>query len=55
MSHGGVLSVRRRGAAERGLPARPEAADRLGLTLAAFVRGDHYNVYSHPERLDLHA
>jgi FdhD protein len=29
-----------------------EAADRLGLTLAGFVRGDTYNVYSHPERLD---
>ena len=29
-----------------------EAADRLGVTLAGFVRGDTYNVYSHPERLD---
>jgi FdhD protein len=28
-----------------------EAADRLGVTLAAFVRGESYNVYSHPERL----
>ena len=28
------------------------AAERLGVALAAFVRGDSYNVYSHPERLD---
>jgi FdhD protein len=27
------------------------AADRLGITLAAFVREDRMNVYSHPERL----
>jgi FdhD protein len=27
------------------------AADRLGVTLAGFVRGDSYNVYSRPERL----
>jgi FdhD protein len=27
------------------------AADRLGVTVAGFVRGDAYNVYSHPERL----
>jgi FdhD protein len=27
------------------------AATRLGVTLAGFVRGDSYNVYSHPERL----
>lgn len=27
------------------------AADRLGLTLAAFVRGDRMNVYAHPERI----
>lgn len=27
------------------------AADRLGVTLAAFVRGDTYNVYTHPERI----
>lgn len=26
------------------------AADRLGITLAAFVREDRMNVYSHPER-----
>ena len=28
------------------------AADRLGVTVAAFVRGDTYNVYSHPDRID---
>jgi FdhD protein len=27
------------------------AADRLGVTVAGFVRGDTFNVYSHPERL----
>ena len=31
------------------------AADRLGVTVAGFVRGDSYNVYSHPERLALDA
>jgi FdhD protein len=30
-----------------------DAAERLGVTVAAFVRNDTYNVYSHPERLDL--
>jgi FdhD protein len=29
------------------------AAQRLGVTLAGFVRGETYNVYSHPERLIL--
>jgi FdhD protein len=29
------------------------AADRLGVTIAGFVRGDHFNIYSHPERIDL--
>jgi FdhD protein len=29
------------------------AAARLGICLAAFVRGDSFNVYSHPERLGL--
>lgn len=28
-----------------------EAAERLGVTVAAFVRGDTFNVYSHPERV----
>ncbi len=27
------------------------AADRLGLTLAGFVRDDHFNLYTHPERI----
>jgi FdhD protein len=30
-----------------------EAAHRLGVTVAGFVRGDCFNVYSHAERLDL--
>ncbi len=28
-----------------------EAADRLGLTLIGFLRGDSFNVYAHPERV----
>jgi FdhD protein len=28
-----------------------EAADRLGLTVVGFLRGDGFNVYSHPERV----
>jgi FdhD protein len=32
-----------------------EAADRLGLAVVAFVRGRGFNVYSHPERVDLEA
>ena len=28
-----------------------EAADRLGLTLVGFLRGDGFNVYAHPERI----
>jgi FdhD protein len=32
-----------------------EAAARLGLAVVGFVRGRGFNVYSHPERLDLHA
>ncbi len=28
-----------------------EAADRLGMTVVGFLRGDRYNVYSHPERV----
>ncbi len=30
-----------------------EAAERLGLTLVGFLRGDSFNVYAHPERLRL--
>ncbi len=30
-----------------------QAADRLGVTIAGFVRGDRFNIYSHPERIDL--
>lgn len=30
-----------------------EAADSLGMTLVGFVRGDSFNVYSHPERVDV--
>jgi FdhD protein len=29
-----------------------DAGNRLGVTVAAFVRKETYNVYSHPERLD---
>jgi FdhD protein len=32
-----------------------EAAERLGVTVAGFVRGDTYNIYSHPERIDLNS
>jgi FdhD protein len=32
-----------------------EAAARLGLAVVGFVRGRGFNVYSHPERLDLDA
>ena len=28
-----------------------EAADRLGMTLVGFLRGDSFNVYAHPERI----
>lgn len=28
-----------------------EAAQRLGITLAGFVRGDGYNIYTHPDRV----
>jgi FdhD protein len=31
-----------------------EAADRLGVTLVGFLRGDGFNVYSHDRRIDLH-
>ncbi len=30
-----------------------EAADRLGQTVVGFLRGDRFNVYTHPERIDL--
>lgn len=30
-----------------------EAAERLGQTLVGFLRGDSFNVYAHPERIDL--
>jgi len=30
-----------------------EAADRLGVTLVGFVRGDGFNVYAHDERIEL--
>jgi FdhD protein len=30
------------------------AADRLGVAVAGFVRNGSFNLYSHPERLDLH-
>lgn len=30
-----------------------DAAHRLGVTVAAFVRGDSFNVYSHPERIEM--
>jgi FdhD protein len=29
------------------------SAKRLGMTLVGFVRGDRFNVYAHPERIDL--
>lgn len=32
-----------------------QAADRLGMTLVGFLRGDGFNVYTHPERVDLGA
>ena len=30
-----------------------EAAERLGVTLVGFLRGDGFNVYAHDERIDL--
>jgi FdhD protein len=29
------------------------AAVRLGVCIAGFVRGDRFNIYSHPERIAL--
>jgi FdhD protein len=31
-----------------------ETAERLGVTLVGFLRGDSFNVYSHDRRIDLH-
>jgi FdhD protein len=30
-----------------------ETAKRLGMTLVGFLRGERFNVYSHPERIEL--
>jgi FdhD protein len=30
-----------------------QTAARLGITVVGFLRGDHFNVYSHPERVDI--
>jgi FdhD protein len=30
-----------------------DAADQLGMTLVGFLRGDGFNVYAHPERIEL--
>jgi formate dehydrogenase assembly factor FdhD len=30
-----------------------QTAARLGITVAGFLRGDRFNVYSHPQRVDL--
>lgn len=30
-----------------------ESADALGVTIAGFLRGDRFNIYSHSERIDL--
>lgn len=32
-----------------------DAADRFGITLVGFLRGDDFNIYAHPERIDLSA
>ena len=32
-----------------------DAGERLGMTVVGFLRGDKFNVYSHPERIDLEA
>jgi FdhD protein len=30
-----------------------DAGERLGATVVGFVRGDDFNIYTHPERIDL--
>ena len=32
-----------------------QAADRLGITVVGFVRGETFNVYTHPDRIDVSA
>ena len=32
---------------------RSPSADRLGITLVGFLRGSSFNIYTHPERIDL--
>ncbi len=32
-----------------------QAADRLGITIVGFVRGEAFNVYTHPDRIDVRA
>ncbi|MGA2529907.1 MAG: formate dehydrogenase accessory sulfurtransferase FdhD [Acidimicrobiales bacterium] len=32
-----------------------DAGDRLGMTVIGFLRGERFNIYSHPERVDLTA
>ena len=31
-----------------------DAAERLGVTLVGFLRGDGFNIYTHDGRIDLH-
>lgn len=30
-----------------------QAGERLGMTVVGFLRGEKFNVYCHPERIDL--
>jgi len=32
-----------------------QTAERLGMTVVGFLRGETFNVYTHPERVDLTA